>query len=472
MTEPRNRMGAASILTTEAPNANLRLTSSLLSRWAETNGIDVAAAPDPEQLLLRFLHTNRGALSWRAGTCTEYARGVAQHLMILGYEDPRGTRYAAWIRAVRRHEADAPPERCPALTPSTIKDAVAGEPMQGLDQRTIRLRGVIAVAGALGIDPTIYGTPCQRLHRDDFEVRADGVVVTGPDGTRRLLDGHRQPLFVAALVEALSGCADYPLAEPQTNEHERPSVRDSRMLRQAWDRSRPPGSSKAAASAAAWRSAWGAATAQDRIWWLMSVDPDYFMVVQTRAYLLFGVTTAHRHATMQRLSIGHLVPTPTGYAHTARTSEHKSGRRARGSGHPRREIHKSNDHLGEAGTGCPPYCDACALDLHLAARRHKGAADSDPLWVTATPYGAALNRAGAARNLRALVANCDLDTDDKLRVGTRSLRVTAATLARRSGMSYSQIAADVTDHVKAATAEIYVRHADPFDESRTLELNG
>ena len=327
----------ASILTTEAPNANLRLASSLLSRWAETNDVDVAAAPDPEQLLLRFLHTNRVALSWRAGTCTEYARGVAQHLMILGYEDPRGARYVAWIRAVRRHEADAPPERCPALTPSTIKDAVAGEPMQGLDQRTIRLRGVIAVAEALGIDPTIYGTPCQRLHRDGFEVRADGVVVTGPDGTRRLLDGHRQPLFVAALVEALSGCADYPLAEPQNNEHERPSVRDSRMLRQAWDRSRPPGSSKAAASAAAWRSAWGAATAQDRIWWLMSVDPDYFMVVQTRAYLLFGVTTAHRHATMQRLSIGHLVPTPTGYAHTARTSEHKSGRRARGSGHRTRD---------------------------------------------------------------------------------------------------------------------------------------
>ena len=92
--------------------------------------------------------------------------------------------------------------------------------------------------------------------------------------------------------------------------------------------------------------------------------------------------------------------------------------------------------------------------------------------MTTTSYGAALNRAGAARNLRALVAGCDLDSDDKLRVGTRSLRVTAATLARRSGMSYSQIAEDVTDHVKAATAEIYVRHAHPFDESRTLELNG
>ena len=468
------RAQVAAEITNRGPTRNSKEATRVYETWCTVNSQPVLAdAAVAEQQLLRFLHSNRQQHGWAWGTCTNYALGVAQHYSRHNRPDPRGRRVRAWLLAVKREQGGQPATpRTDALRDDQILTAVATPSDEPNAYRVARLRGVIAVAETLGVDPTAYGTSLQRMPRSAFQVRAEDVVVTDVTGRRHLLDRARQPEFFAALVAALcqAGDAELPLFDADDACGKPLTVRDTRFLRAAWDRAAPRGAAQVQTRAASWRAAWAASTPTDRVWWLKSVDSDFERRTQDVAYLLVGLQTAFRHQTMKQLTVAHPQVTPTGYVLEVSPREHKGGLQSAAQGRRRRRtLTKYIDHLAEEPEPCPAHCPACALGSHLVLRRRRGAADGDPLWVT--KHGQPLARGAANHRLRQLVVVGEVLVDGTQQsIGTRSLRVTAATLARQLGMTPTQIAEFVTDHANVATAERYIRRNDPFSFQLALGL--
>lgn len=455
------------------PTRSSKDATRVYETWCEANRLPPYPPGDTgERQLLRFLHSNHSQHDWSWGTCTNYALGVAQSYARNGRADPRGQRVRAWLLAVKRHHAGRPAApRTDALTDDQIVAAASVVPGQTQDRQVVRLRGLIAVAEALNVDPTVYGTALQRLARAAFQVREDDVIITDATGQRHLLDRHMAPEFFAALTMALkcAGDAELPLSDSSDHSKRPLTVRDTRKLRAAWDRAAPHGSPRVVDSVGAWRAAFSASTAEDRTWWLMFVDPDYGHHVQDVAYLLVNVETAFRHQTAKQQTLAQVARTTEGFSEEVPARQHKGGVQTIQRGGPVRNLNKPVGHLRDEEATCPAHCPACALDRHLQVRRRHGGADADPLWVTR--QGRALALGPANRRLRAILGAPAARADGSPQViGTRSLRVTAATLARQMGMTPTQIAALVTDHRQDATAELYIRRVDPFTFRLALPL--
>ncbi|MBY9074224.1 hypothetical protein K1X13_05245 [Nocardioides sp. WL0053] len=473
MSRAEARALVAAEITNQEPTRNSRDATRVYEVWCAAN--DQTVFPDAaiaEQQLLRFLHSNRLEHGWSWGTCNNYALGIAQSYERDGRPDPRGSRMKAWLLAVKRQQAGGPATpRTDALGGTQILSAVATR-SSGLEgHRVARLRGVISVAEALGVDPTAYGTALQRLPRSAFSVREEDIVVTDATGRKHLLDRTAQPEFFAALTAALdhAGDVDLPLFDASDASDRPLTVRDTRSLRAAWDRATPRGSARVQVRVASWREAFPASAPTDRVWWLRCVDEEYERRVQDVAYLLVGIQTALRHQTMKQMSLGHIATTTTGYVHEIAPKEHKGGLQSVAQGGRRRRLTKFVDHLERSPLTCPAHCPACALGTHLALRRQRGATDTDPVWVT--QHGRPLALGPANRRLQQLIdAPTDLCDGWTQNIGTRSLRVTAATLARQMGMTPTQIAETVTDHANVATAELYIRRVDPFSFQLALPL--
>lgn len=467
------RAQAAAEITNRAPTRNSKDATRVYEAWCTANDQPVLAdAAGAEQQLLRFLHSNHSHHNWSWGTCTNYALGIAQHYGRHNRPDPRGPRVRAWLLALKRRQAGRPATpRTDALREDQILTAVAAPPADRDAYRVTRLRGVIAVAEALGADPTVYGTALQQMPRAAFRVRAEDVVVTDQTGRRHVLDRTCQPEFFAALTAALAqaGDRDLPLFDADDACNRPLTVKDARWLRAAWDRAAPRGAAPVQARAASWRAAWTASNAADRVWWLKCVDSDFERRTQDVAYLLVGLQTAFRHQTTKQLTLAHLEATPTGYVLAVAPHEHKGGLQSAAQGGRPRTLTKFVDHLEEDPRTCPDHCPACALGRHLELRRRRGAGMTDPLWVT--QHGRPLARGAANRRLQQLIGVAEVRGDGTPQtVGTRSLRVTAATLARQLGMSPAQIAEFVTDHADVATAELYIRRIDPFSFQVALAI--
>jgi hypothetical protein len=460
-------------VTKQEPTRNSRDATRVYVAWCTANKqVPFAEAAVAEQQLLRFLHSNRRKHSWSWGTCTNYALGVAQSYLRERHPDPRGPKVRAWLLAVKRQQAGRPAvPRTDAITSAQILSAAAAEtgPTQG--GRVARLRGVIAAAEALGVDPTAYGVGLQRLPGSAFQVRAEDIVVTDAAGRKHLLDRATQWEFFVALRTALQEAedAEFPLFDSSEGSSRPLTVRDTRLLRAAWDRAAPHGGPRVQEGAGSWRAVFTASTAADRIWWLRCVDERYERRVQDLAYLLVGIQTALRHQTMKQRTLGNITATATGYLDQIAAVHHKGGLQSVARGGSPDDLEKYVDHLADTSLPCPAHCPACALGRHLEMRRRRGGRDDDSVWVT--QHGRPLALGPAGRRLREIVGE-PIDGGDGIsqKVGTRSLRVTAATLARQMGMTPEQIAETVTDHKQGATAELYIRRVDPFSFQLALPL--
>lgn len=399
-----------------------------------------------------------------------YALGVAQSYMRSAHPDPRGLRVEAWLLARKREQAGRPAVTRPdALAGNQIVATAEASSEPVLDPHIARLRGVVAVADALGVDPTSYHVALQRLPRSAFLIRDQDIVITDTHGERHVLDQGLRPEMFTALTFALHNSdTEMPLLDA-TQPADQFKKRDTEWLRRAWDLAAPRGLPRVAASAARWRTAFEASTPEDRVWWLKCVDRDFEERVQNVAYLLVGVQTAFRHASMKRLVLGQMQATSSGFIVEVDPAQHKGGRQSSAQGGRPRTLIKRIDHLAPGPQQCPVFCPACALSSHLGVRRRRGGSDNGPVWCNR--FGAQMDLAGANRRLKTVLTPLDAGGHDRTQtIGTRSLRVSAATLARQSGMPLMEIAEDVTNHVKLATLGLYLRQVDPFSVELTLPM--
>lgn len=484
-------------------------------RWCEANGMPPfppsAAAPDypgASIVLLRFLFAHHGSrLGREAGWSWNYSTGLARVVATAHrrahHPDPRDRRVVQYLAGLHKDEG----RRKGAPTDALTRDQVTAMPdraeagVHPVEPRVVRLRGVVAAAEALELDPTLPGSPIQNLPREAFDVRPDAVVITLHDrcqrGDRdhrrctRRLDAQRQSSFHAALVLALhaAGDAQRPLAPRAEEEPGRKHTtwgaliqRDRQMLCWAWSRAHPatagtkngqlrPVAEYRAQIAASFRTPDGA---EDRRWWMACLDGWLWLRRRDVAYALCGVITARRHIEMERLTVGHIQDTPTGYRYTLSPHEHKSGLLALRRGRRGKTLTRRIDHLADDVADCTTACPACALRDHLEVRTRGGAADGDPLF--AGQHGDVFGIGGAngtIQRLHRLVQDLDAAEDGTVRViGTRTLRVTGATLAWQADMPPRQIADEVTGHESEHMVMLYVRRHDPFSCDLILSLDG
>jgi len=241
------------------------------------------------------------------------------------------------------------------------------------------------------------------------------------------------------------------------------------MLRKAWRRAHPvaAGHPVSRLSARHISDAYQAAGEADRFWFLACVDKDLQRRRRDLSYALHGIVTGHRHAELARLRISDLTETSTGYSYALLGT--KGDLIARQRGGRARVSHHSVDHLEDDASCCLAHCPACALRDHLEARRRQGAADHDPLY--AGVRGDVLGPQGAsAAVIRFWRMAESRDEPDSPAIGTRTMRVTAVSLARQADIPYDEITQALTGHRSMNHARLYVRRLDPFSADLVLPL--
>jgi hypothetical protein len=474
--------------------ADIRYRLGVYRRWCAAQGLPSMppespepAYPGAEMVLLMFLFAHP---AWSHSYASRLAQLVADEQGRAGYGDPRGVRTAQYLNAVKRREG--------GLRKGAPTDALTREQVNAIPERAaanvrpvptwvVRLRGVVAVAEALGVDPTLPGGRIQRLAREAFVIRPDAVVITLTDEqgrtTRRRLDAELQPQMYESLVLALTAAGgEQPLAPPPDARRtlDQLVLYDNKRLLLAWRHAYPQRTAAVTASygqAKALRAqigeSWTADRPEDRVWWLAQIDRWLWLRRRDVAYLLCGVVNARRHIELERLTIGDFEPTEDGgYRYEfvdkgARIAARQGARKLK-------KIVRVLDHVaGDDAPGCLTSCPACAMRAHLEVRTRSGAGPADPLFVGKD--GEVLQLGGAndaIRRLTGLVRDLDVARDGTVRVfGTRTMRVTGTTLAWQSGMSEREIGDTVTGHSTEQMVSLYVRRHDPFSCDLTLSLD-
>lgn len=561
-------------------------------RWCLANGVlaEPPQPPWPEQypgptkVVMAFLHSEYLAEEiprWSSNVVAGLIRDVTTELRRLGHGDDLDMeslgRYRSWVAkqlgATRLRPVDA-------LTKEQVQamPARAEQGVHAISARTLRLRGIIAAAEALRVDPTLPLGVVQGLHRSAFVVRPDGVLITVdphapqsvprqrcqfPGGCarlvpprtassrgkamycgqrdlktgrmhdakvawcvreaglvaelvpaeitcattadlsadltaekvgkgirvtpkkrppRHLLDAERLPNMYVALVAALqaAGDAEFPLLPPTDEGSHCTAVerlrRDSQSLFSAWSRAFPTRAPKQEngrrTPVAELRRQIATGPPTERVWWLAQVDKWLWMRRRDAAYIFAGIATARRHIELERATLGDLTPIDAGYEYVIR--DHKGNRLARNFGGKEVVLTRIIGHLADNPADCTDHCPACRMRDHLEVRSRSGAVDADPLFIGL--HGTVLGLAGGTYVLKAqaqLVEDLDYNPDGTPRsISTRTLRVTGATLARQGGMTYREIADEVTGHRSEDQAALYVRRHDASAVGLVLSLDG
>ncbi len=210
------------------------------------------------------------------------------------------------------------------------------------------------------------------------------------------------------------------------------------------------------------------------MWFLANLDPRLAQRRRDLCYALHGIVTGHRHAEHARLTIDHIVQTANGYTHTL--LEDKGNIIAVQRGGKARPVTHDIDHLADDTAECPPWCPACALRDHLEVRHRNGAAPGDPLYISYSgpAVGQVLGLQGATLAVQRFWALADgaaaVDDGTNPVIGTRTMRVTAASMGRQQGMSLLEIAETLTGHRSINHARLYVRRVDPFTTDLVLPV--
>lgn len=428
----------------------------MYQRWCAVNSLaqlpDAASDESGSQRLLRFLHAHHG--QWGAPRARALSSAIADRFVASGLADPRDYRATTYIDALAH--LDTPKEASPALTPQQLSMiAERAEHFHAASDLNIRLRGVLAVTLASGLDPTDPNAHrwAWTLPPTAFAVTDSAITITDPGSIPVTIGRAERPCAYRSLRQALAIAphGEAPLATrcgERAFGASRPSL-DTGQLRQAWCRAKLGADTPQGLATRVRASLPGMTTSQQELW-IDQVDPHVRQRTRAVTYLLVGSVTTWRAADLARLTLGSVRGTSSGYEMT--TGVHKSvllGRR------DARDLVATIDHLPDAGGVCPSHCPACWLSRHLALRKLDGAQATDVLFESRA--GKALDATTSAADLDGLWALLtDEEKDGIDRVRSRSMRVTGVTYARKSGEPYESIALR-TGHAYSSTTDRYVR---------------
>lgn len=429
-------------------------------------------APSMETVLCRFVYTlaTDAAQPCSAG----YVRSLSSSVLKVHRHEGNLPAHAhlpileRLLESLSARERGNPPhtsktqERADAIPAALLRSMVAHLDNSG-DPAAIRLRGVIAIAEALGQDPTDPVHPAKRFSwwpRDHVRFESSGArIFDRATEDVSLLDRDLRPAFFASLAEAFEQGEDrYPLSGAGRAEMRAAWTRFDPSVRRVGTDPRPV--------AADVSGAWARSNVEDRELWLACADPRYPKRVRDKAYLLTGVFSGHRNAEFRDLTLGDLSPCDVGfggYAWTVTTD--KGNKLARALGGRVVAWSKVALHTARSREECSPMCAACALEVYLRLRQRAGATASSPLFTDLVEGTEPLGAVGASRMLQQLADAVEDEAVDLLGrplvLSSRSTRVTAATNARLAGASLAQIA-EFLGHRQMRTTQRYIRIHDPW----------
>lgn len=468
MPEPRSPAAVLALLTEKSPSVRARERQYL--DWCVANGLSPLPDGDVrdagETQLLRYLHAFIGAGRWSYPGAHVSAGVVARWFVSQGRHSPMTRRVRDYLRAVQRQTAGNQQRPVDAFTGAQILQVCRPDV---LDTAYPRRAEDAAAAAVLVVAALTAGDPLPPAVLDDTSIRtrtADVVVEVG--GRRLVVDPERSPLQHAIL-----------------SRHAQTAVALARrryvsLVRNAMVRIRVnPPEPRTHLRVDDIRNWWEAATPNQREWLILNVEsPSLARRRADLALLTVGVVTGHRHAEFRRLTVGMVKPTTTGYTWTLAANRHKGSMIAAAKGGTPAAKTSRVDHLADDQRQCPPHCPACCLGDHLEVRqRTAGAGAGAPLFESTAAGKGPLGQQGASASLNRLwTLGADLvpaEESEQYRIGTRSWRVTAATLAHQSGMSTQEIAEEITGHRQQSTAARYIRRLKSYGaEDLMLGLDG
>lgn len=467
--------------------------------WCGANGLTEHPKRERrERQLLLFLLHNYEERGWRQHTCGRYAREVAE------VWSPTDDARTLDTQALLTWMGKQPRPNAPKVGAFEANQVLAlGAALQVIptlpasqqpSDPEVALACLLALADVAGVSPfqrrgpgttdladMVWAQPASAF------VEQDGRIIFSYMRDRFLISRDREPEHFHAVRTALARATVLPGDQP-------PLIR-------LWPRL--PGSSGGAHKSAvvnAWVQAtaprggqdqrrlniannrhacqdwWDKADHADRAW-LVRVCGDRGLIRRCSdlAYFYTGITTALRHATLCRLDLDEVEIRPEGLVLNVPPTKHKSGNADLGQGLQGEWLRKAVAHQRTSHGICLPHCPACALLTHLEIRRRQGAKGKDrvfpPLHADATLFS---RRAGTA-SLRRVWAMAEEflgnpEREVEVLIGTRSLRVTAATLARLAKLPLATIQR-LLDHRDPGITELYVRIHDAYaDEDLMLTV--
>jgi hypothetical protein len=409
------------------PNSMKRLEHGwgTWTRWRVVNHI-LPGAPATEQEVLRYLHLHRDRWGW--GMMTNQVGAIRRGYQDLSLPNPVGDRVRAYLMATRRTKGtQAEPRPTDAIRRD---DAVtlAAVPFterspEAPQRRAILLLGRLAEASAAEL-ATVHADSCIRMEEGWKALVGDRWV---------LVDRSIDPELALALdvvVPAMSG--SLLLAN---------SAHDLRAKLKLWGRrARTPIPIKPFV---------GAGLHPDDLGWLLALANQFLLgQFRDRVALSVGFALGRRGIDLSRLE---LTPEPT-FDTLSRTwdlflPEQKNDREREG------EWLK----LGHLDDPCPPHCPACLFEGWLSILRHLTPGYGGPLLparlTTAGPVGRmSVKEMCLAFNDLWVAAG----GDPERRIGSRSVRVGAATTAYEAGWRLEEIA-DLINHKSLEHLQRYIR---------------
>lgn len=451
--------------------------------WAQVNSISILPSQEEvaviEDALLLYLHHHFKERGWSMVTVKKVGGHLARCYMAAGYPDPRRRRWDRYLVA------------CAALRPPGPKmDAFSDEQLAALaafEQRAVAepgnaLRLVAAAALALGDLLNWTGSPTRFL-RQALEVEADAFITRAQDivvshaGRRvivdparhpvhhrvlaRLLDSHyqdRRQVESSPVAAVLSAWEQQHAGDKAGKSTRTPRTRSSARIRKQvitvyrWlSGCTDEREAVLVETVAGW---WRDADAAERSTAIRLLELGEAGVQRTAdsAWFFTSLCAGWRAAELSRLDFSHWEAarrsaTSEGYEFVLAPQSHKSGRIALAAGASGNTLrlfvwHTETDASAVDGTrGHPESCPACLLERHVELRQQVDIVEpSDPLFVTLEG-----NRVSTAQQARIVERIWDrveyLDAHASARrIGSRSVRITTATMAWARGLSLADLA--------------------------------
>lgn len=430
-------------------------------RWADSHGL--TALPTDENTMLLYLWSRVDEI--QGPTVSNFMIAIARENVHAGHPDPRGTKSSTYLYKAKRRGTVNPTPKVDALTIDELEDVVAVARERLSSDQIWRRRAVLAAGYGIADASVRQGervslplSLAARLPMSAVTVSADAVRFVEPStGLRVLIDAAADPHGYQAIATHIANTdqRDESLTPPGT---ELPVI-DALRTRYRTATGRAP-----AAPGVSWQLAL-ASDQRVRALCLLNTANDYQQVVTGIAYILTGIVTARRSIELNRLNMADLTPGPDGYRFGIGAEEKGARISAKRGGAGRRSPHTYTiGHLQDTNGICPSVCPACALDDLVHLRQLQGAGPTDPLFVSG--YGERMTSHAARGTIKRFVRDA-LGTEAAARFSSRTMRVTGATLAVKSGMSD----ADVAEHMACSidNARRYYRF-DPFGRNTSLRL--
>ncbi|HAM21043.1 MAG TPA: hypothetical protein DCQ04_02000 [Actinobacteria bacterium] len=410
--------------------------------WCEVNDLDYL--PTKEQNILRYLEHH----DWANYTRETARNAIAAAHENSGHNDPTGMRTDAYMATRRKSGSD---KRLPRTEAFTVAELCAlANHVQTAHGESAR-RAVVAIAqatvGVLGSTKPVV----QQLPSDAFVVNLRSItMVVGDD--RHVLNSGKNPTGFRLLRDWI---ADHPGGTPLSGlavgatdiEMAKESLNDVSAIRNRWRYAFN------VERIEAMQRSWDAASAADRDWYLSHFINRLHTSRYLMASLLVGTNTGRRAADLPKVKQASLTKTATGY--TFDVFEEKGRVLAAQRGSTNSTTYECVvEHVNTNGERpCPLVCPACALERWLEVRRRLGLVNEE-LFVT--PNGEPVTACGLNQLIKRVCKEAGVSAENRA-LSSRSMRVTAATLAAQSGMSIVDIAANITGHSDLSCTQLYIR---------------